>query len=156
MIRPTRSDDIDTILEIAAAIAFEPHELEQLSTMLANYFGSTDQDGRFWLTDDDHGPVGVAYCEPERMTDQTWNLLLIAIHPDHQGKGRGTALLRHVEQTLAGQGGRLLLVETSGIPDFDGARSFYRQCGYEEEARIRDFYAFGDDKIVYRRQLTCP
>ena len=74
--------------------------------------------------------------------------------PDRQRQGRGATLLRHVEQTLAAGGGRMLLVETSGLPEFDRARAFYAKCGFEEEARIRDFYAAGDDKIVFRKVLN--
>lgn len=87
------------------------------------------------------------------MTTGTWNLLFIAIHPDYQGQGRGTTLIHHVEQTLMARGVRLLLVETSGVPSFERTRRFYRQRGYEQEARIREFYAAGDDKIVYRKAL---
>ena len=87
------------------------------------------------------------------MTDGTWNLQLIAIRPDHQRQERGTALLRYVEQTLVVRGARVLLVETSGLPLFERTRAFYCKCGYEEEARIRDFYKAGDDKIVYRKAL---
>ena len=87
------------------------------------------------------------------MTDRTWNLQLIAIHPDRQRQGRGAKLLRYVEQALMVRGGRMLLVETSGLPDFDRTRKFYIKCGYEEEARIRDFYATGDDKVVFRKVL---
>ncbi|WP_416349225.1 GNAT family N-acetyltransferase [Leptolyngbya sp. CCNP1308] len=96
----------------------------------------------FWLTDDD-GPVGFAYCEPKRLADSTWNLQLIAVHPDCQGQGRGTQLLHAVEQALKQRGCRLLLVETSGLPELAGTRAFYEACGFEAEARIRDFYAQG-------------
>ncbi len=88
------------------------------------------------------------------MTEGTWNLYLITIRPDLQGQGRGTTLLRYVEQRLKSEGERILLVETSGLASFDRTRSFYRQCGFEEEARIRDFYAEGDDKIIYRKLLV--
>jgi hypothetical protein len=47
----------------------------------------------------------------------------------------------------------MLLVETSRLPDFDHTRKFYIKCGYEEEARIRDFYATGDDKVVFHKVL---
>ena len=83
----------------------------------------------------------------------TWNLYLIAVHPDRQKQGRGKALLRHVEQMLVERGERVLLVETSGTDDFDYVREFYRKNSYEEEAQIREFYAAGVDKIVFRKAL---
>ncbi|MBE9004847.1 GNAT family N-acetyltransferase [Fortiea sp. LEGE XX443] len=163
MIRPTTPDDTAALIALADAIGlFEPNQLEELGNMLADYFSSNnDSDSlrngkaeRFWITDDDNGVMGVAYCEMERMTDRTWNLQLIAIRPDRQGQGRGTALLRYVEQTLTVRGGRILLVETSGSPEFEHTRAFYRKSGYDEEARIRDFYTEGADKIVYRKVLA--
>ncbi|NJS12150.1 MAG: GNAT family N-acetyltransferase [Microcoleus sp. CSU_2_2] len=155
--RSITPDDTTALIAIADAIGFQPNELSELSEMLVDYFnGDSKSDGeRFWVVDDENdGPVGVAYCEPERMTDRTWNLLLIAIQPDRQRQGRGAALLGYVEQTLTARGGRMLLVETSGLPNFDRARAFYAKCGYEEEACIRDFYAAGDNKIVFRKVLN--
>jgi ribosomal protein S18 acetylase RimI-like enzyme len=154
MIRPTTPDDTAALIALAEAIGFTPNEIEELRELLAGYFAGSLGRDHFWVTDDDGGPVGVAYYAPERMTDGTWNLYLIAVRPDLQGQGRGSALLRYVEQTLRAQGDRLLLVETSGLPDFERTRAFYRKCGYEQEARIRDFYKAGDDKIVYRKALT--
>ena len=75
------------------------------------------------------------------------------MHPNYQKQGRGKALLLHVEQMLAERGERILLVETSGTEDFEYVREFYRKSGYEEEARIREFYAAGVDKIVFRKAL---
>lgn len=154
MIRPTTPDDTTALIAIADAIGFQANELEKLSEMLSDYFSGDSNNDHFWITDDDNGPVGVAYCEPERMTNRTWNLQLIAILPDRQGQGRGTRLLHYVEQTLTVRGERILLVETSGLPSFERTRAFYAKCGYEEEARIRDFYAVGDDKIVFRKVLN--
>jgi ribosomal protein S18 acetylase RimI-like enzyme len=51
------------------------------------------------------------------------------------------------------RGERILLVETAGTDDFKYVREFYRQNGYEEEARIREFYAAGIDKIVFLNNL---
>ncbi len=135
---------------------FQPNQLDELGGMLADYFGGNSDSDHFWITDEDDndGPVGVAYCAPEQMTDGTWNLQLIAIRPDRQGQGRGATLLRYVEQTLTARGARVLLVETSGLASFERTRAFYRKCGYDEEARIRDFYKADDDKIVYRKALA--
>jgi ribosomal protein S18 acetylase RimI-like enzyme len=150
------------ILSLAEAIGFQPGELGVVRNLLTDYFADgcgrdpwqNSNAERFWLTNhqDNNGVIGVAYCEPERMTDQTWNLQLIAIHPNHQGQGHGGKLLRHVEETLKACGGRMLLVET--LASFDLAQAFYKKYGYEEEARIRDFYAAGDDKVVFRKVLT--
>ena len=49
---------------------------------------------------------------------------------------------------------RLLLVETAGIDDFDYVRNFYSDNSFEAEARIRDFYEAGVDKIVFRKSLA--
>ena len=157
MIRLATSDDTAALIALAEATGlFQPDQLDEVSAMLTDYFVSHDNSDRFWLTDaeENDGLLGIAYCEMERMTEGTWNLQLIGVRPDRQRQGRGAALLNHVEQRLAIGGGRILLVETSGLPDFDRTRAFYRKCGYGEEARIRDFYQTGDDKIVYRKVLA--
>lgn len=161
MIRPSTLDDVPAILAIVEAIGFQLSELEVVNKLLTDYFANgngrdslqNSNAERFWLTNDEDndGVIGLAYCEPERMTDQTWNLQLIAVHPDYQGQGHGGNLLRHVEETLKACGGRMLLVET--LASFNLAQAFYRKYGYEEEARIRDFYAAGDDKVVFRKVL---
>lgn len=160
MIRPTTPGDQAALLSLCqAAGLFEPHELDQLTHMLTDHFTQSPNDiSDVWLTDEDHGnnagPVGVAYIAPERMTEGTWNLLLIAIHPDQQKQGRGSTLLKHVEQSLIKRGERMLLVETLGLDDFDYVRRFYLAHGYEKEAVIRDYYGDGLDKIVFRKILA--
>ena len=71
-----------------------------------------------------------------------------------QGRGIGRALVREVETKLTGRGGRLLVVETSSRPDYDGTRTFYARSGYVEAARVRDFYAPADDRILLTTRLT--
>ena len=126
---------------------------EMLDDMIADYFDNENSPS-FWLTYEDGGPVAVAYCAPEPMTEGTWNLYLIAVHPDYQGQGRGAAIMHYIEEMLAARGERILLVETSGLASFERTRAFYRKCGYDEEARIREFYQAGEDKIVFRKALT--
>jgi ribosomal protein S18 acetylase RimI-like enzyme len=158
MIRPSTIDDKAALIALAQSSGlFQPDQLEEVREMLAEYFGGNNSNSdHFWITDEDDTdePVGVAYCAPEQMTDGTWNLQLIAVRPDRQGQGRGAALVRYVEDTLTARLARVLLVETSGLESFERTRAFYRKCGYDEEARIRDFYREGEDKIVYRKALA--
>jgi ribosomal protein S18 acetylase RimI-like enzyme len=154
MIRLTTTNDVTDLIVLAEASGlFEPSQTEELVQMLNQHFNGETENQDLWFTDDDNGVVGVAYVAPERMTEGTWNLYLIAVHPDRQRQGRGVALLRHVEQVLTERGERVLLVETSGLESFEYVRSFYRKSGYDEEARIREFYKAGDDKIIFRKPL---
>ncbi|QDU09011.1 GNAT family N-acetyltransferase [Gimesia aquarii] len=155
MIRTVTPEDTDPLIHLAEEVGlFSPHELEDLRQMLVESLTSAGDQRPLWITDDDTGLVGVAYCEPERMTEGTWNLLLIAVHPSHQKQGRGEKLIHYVEQTLTARAARILLVETSGTPDFEYVREFYRKQGFGEEARIRDFYAEGRDKVIFRKVLA--
>jgi ribosomal protein S18 acetylase RimI-like enzyme len=87
-------------------------------------------------------------------TDGTYDLYWLAVDPAAQGRGVGTALVRAVEEKLADRGARLLVVETSSRPDYEGTRRFYARSGYSEAARVRDFYAPADDRIVLTTRLT--
>lgn len=150
-IRAVVPGDVPALKALIDATALFPSHM--LDDMLASYFEQGSTGLQAWLTDDEGGPASVAYYAPERMTDGTWNLYLIAVHPQRQGGGRGSALLRHVEATLAMRGERVLLIETSGLPEFERTRAFYRGNGYGEEARIRDFYQSGEDKVIFRKAL---
>lgn len=97
----------------------------------------------------DDAALGFAYCEPERLTDGTYNLLAIAVMSDVQGQGLGKALIDRLQTMLRQAGARVLLVETSSLDDYAGTRDFYDRLGFTREARIRDFYAAGEDKIVF-------
>jgi ribosomal protein S18 acetylase RimI-like enzyme len=155
MIRLIAQDDTTALIALAEALdLFDPSEIEYLSQMLIDHFNDKAKAQDFWFTDYDNEPVSVAYVAPERMTEGTWNLYLIAVHPLHQRQGRGKLMLQYVEKMLTEKGERILLVETSGTDDFEYVRELYRKSGYEEEARIREFYAAGVDKIVFRKVLN--
>ncbi|MGL6341976.1 MAG: GNAT family N-acetyltransferase [Waterburya sp.] len=150
-IRPITYEDIPALKTVIEANDLFPSDM--LDDMISGYFNN-ENGSEFWLTYEDSKPVAIAYCAPERMTEGTWNLYLIAVHPEYQGQGVGTSMLHYIEQMLTARGERMLLVETSSLETFEGTRKFYRKCGYDEEARIREFYKAGEDKIVFRKSLT--
>ncbi len=87
-------------------------------------------------------------------TQRSWDLFWIAVQPHAQGRGLGREVLRETERRIALAGGGLVWVETGGKPLYQPTRSFYERCGYVEEARLRDFYAPGDAKVVYLREIA--
>jgi ribosomal protein S18 acetylase RimI-like enzyme len=150
-VRPARQHDIPRLAAIADATIF-PADL--LAPMMAPYLSDPEAGEDWLLAEGAAGPCGFAYTVPERLTQGTFNMLALAVAPDLQRQGVGGQLVRAVMDRVAGQGGRLLLVETSGLADQDGARAFYRRQGFVEEARIRDFYADSEDKVVFCRRLA--
>jgi GNAT superfamily N-acetyltransferase len=150
MIRPTIERDFLGLIAIATASGlFELGQTEILSGLLRS-----PNENDIWFTDDDgDDPVGVAYLAPEKMTNGTWNLYWIAVHPAYQRNGRGKSILEYVVNWLEERGERILLVETAGIDEFEYVRKFYANNGFEEAARIRDFYDKDVDKVVFLRNL---
>ena len=127
---------------------FQPDELEGIAAMAGAHFqGETDESR--WDVLDDEGVSAVAYYAPEPFTEGVWNLYMLVVDPAQHGKGQGQALVRHVEDEVAKVGARVLLIETSGVPEFERQRSFYEKLGYEREATVRDYYGPGDDKVIY-------
>jgi len=98
--------------------------------------------------------LGYACAGPTPATEGTFDLYWLAVDAAAQGKGIGTALVREVERELHDRGARMLLVETSSRPDYSDTRAFYARCGYSEAARIKDFYAPADDRIMLTTRLT--
>ncbi len=153
-IRPAAADDQSAILDLAVASGlFQQDETAVLAEMLADVFNGQLPDHHWIVLENAATVIAAAYVAPEVMSDRAWNLYFIAVARRHQGRGHGTTLLAHVEGVLRKRGERLLLIETSGLEGFAATRRFYRGNGYEEEARIRDFYRAGEDKIVFRKLL---
>jgi ribosomal protein S18 acetylase RimI-like enzyme len=83
----------------------------------------------------------------------TYHCYWIVVDPARQGEGIGSALLDDMERRLAGRA-RLIVVETSGRHDYGSTRAFYARRGYEAMARIPEFYAPGDDQVVFVKNLS--
>jgi ribosomal protein S18 acetylase RimI-like enzyme len=100
--------------------------------------------------------VGYACYGPTPDTDRTFDLYWIAVDPGAQGSGSGTRLLTEVERRLQGQNARMLIVETSSRSEYASTRHFYEKRGYAEAARVRDFYAPLDDRIIFTKRFHSP
>jgi len=147
---PTRAEDIAALQQILDQTELFPSDM--LREMLAPALDGSSP--ALWLTAHlDGTAIGFSYTEPEMLAEGAWNMLAIAIAPDHQGKGHGADLVRATEAQLRQNAQRLLIVETSGLDAFTSTRRIYDAAGYDQEARIRDFWADGDDKVIFRKRL---
>lgn len=150
-LRPTDRERIAHILR--ATGVFRPDEID-VALELFDTPPTTDPDYLFLgaFTPEDE-LVGYACYGPTPGTDRTYDLYWIAVDPAMHGTGIGTTLLTEVERRLKGQHARLLVVETSSRSDYAATRAFYRRCGYTESARVREFYAPGDDRIIFTKRF---
>ena len=146
--RAPRASDIPALAAVADETLFPG---DMLDAMIAPALGGQSPD--IWRVVTSRGtPVGFAFAQPEAMTDRTWNLRAIAVRPDVHGSGAGTALLCDMEHALGDA--RLLIIDTTQLPDQDRARRFYAARGYAQCATIPDFFAVGEDKVTFAKALN--
>jgi ribosomal protein S18 acetylase RimI-like enzyme len=158
MIRPTTPADTPALLALTEATGvFKPHEVQALDEVLADYHAKNRDDEHVAVTDEEGGRIlGYAYYAPASMTDRTWYLYWIAVVKDSHRRGLGGRLLRHAEEDVARRGGRVLFIETSGLPHYEPTRRFYLRHSYEVAGVLKDYYADGDDMVIFRKRLASP
>lgn len=157
-LRPAMADDTPALLELAVSTnLFKADELDALSAILASHHvEETPNLLHVWCDETSDKPVGVVYVGPNQMADRTWDLLWIAVAPERQGQGIGGDLIRLAEQAVRAGDGRILIIETGSLPKFDATHGFYRAHGFVEVARIPDFYADDDSKVVFWKRIATP
>ena len=107
-----------------------------------------------FVAEDDSAVVGYICYGPAPLTEGTWDIYWMAVDRERQGQGTGSALMEKAEEEIKRSGGRMVVIETSSTPAYEGARRFYLSHSYELIARIPDFYALGDDKLILQKRLS--
>ncbi len=151
-----RPEDGPGILEIVSRIdIFNSAEKACVQELWNEYLSKqTTSDYNFLVCRDGGRVLGFACYGPHPLTRSAYDLHWIAVHPEVQGKGIGRVLLGCVEAGVQIAGGTLLVIETSGKPEYQATRRFYEACGYQCQAVIHDFYADGDDLVIFAKYLN--
>ena len=139
---------------ISATGMFRPNEIDVAVELVEERLQQGESTGYYFVFAEFAGEVvGYVCYGPIEVTLHSYDLYWIAVSPQHQGKQIGKQLLIAAEKVIASRGGKQIYIETSGREDYSATRRFYDRCGYSAEATIRDFYAPGDDKVIYVRRL---
>ena len=150
-IRPATEPYLAAIADIAETSGLFPGDM--LPDMIALFLGQ-EALGHIWLVACQSDEIlAFVYCEPERMTVSTSNILALATRKTHRSAGIGSQLVRELEDLCRVRGDRILLVETAGLPEFDRTRAFYTREEYKRIATLPDFYDSGEDKVVFMKRL---
>ncbi len=154
-IRHSVPADRQPVLDLLAATGFfRPDELEVAAEVLDDAL-EAGSGGHYqsFVAEDEAGVAGWVCAGPTPCTLGAWDIYWLGVAPDRQGRGTGKALVRHCEALILARGGNLSVIETSGSSGYTSTRGFYLGCGYDEAACIADYYAIGDDRIIYTKRL---
>jgi GNAT superfamily N-acetyltransferase len=133
---------------------FKPAEVAVAEEVIDSYLADPAGSGYNILVAQDGLAInGYISYGPTPLTEGTWDTYWVAVAAGEQGKGTGSALLAYAEDKIRQAGGRLIVIETSSQPGYEKTRRFYLKHGYEAVARLPDFYAPGDDKIILQKRL---
>ncbi len=91
---------------------------------------------------------------PTPCTVGTFDLYWIVVDDHYRGKGVGLQLLQQTEKQLVAMKARKLYIETSSTLKYLPTRKFYEKANYTEEARLKDFYLGGDDKVIFAKYFN--
>lgn len=103
------------------------------------------------IEDGAKGVVGYMTWGPTPLAEDAYDIYWMAVAPSEQGKGRGRELVAWLEDEVRRRDGRVVIIETSSQPKYQGTRRFYLDLGYKEVARVPDFYRAGDDRVIYAK-----
>jgi D-alanine-D-alanine ligase len=152
---PNENDGAQIHAITANTSVFTPEEVECVDELWTEYLAEgSERSGYYFLVErDEKQVVGYVCFGPRSLTSGTFDLYWIAVDPSTRRGGIGRRLLDACEQAIRNLGGRLIVLETSGLPNYEPTRKFYLATGYSLEATLKDFYHEGDDLVIFTKHL---
>ena len=86
--------------------------------------------GRVWVAEVGASVVGFVSVDLFDTERSMGEISMLAVDPDHQGGGIGTALTEFALDRLKDAGMKVAMVETGGDPGHAAARRMYEKAGY--------------------------
>lgn len=157
VIRKLQPEDRATVYEILQQTdMFTMAEVNVAMELIDTYlFNKEQKDYLVYAAVGDNGQVvGYVCFGPTPATEGTFDLYWIAVAPTMQNQGIGKQLLEFVEEYVRSQNGRLIIIETSSQRKYLPTQQFYLRNNYTVEARIKDFYRPGDDRLIFAKRLN--
>jgi ribosomal protein S18 acetylase RimI-like enzyme len=154
-VRPMTDEDKPAVIQMLRNIPeFKPAEIDVAEEVIDSYLGDSTRSGyHIFVAETSSSIAGYICYGPTPLTEGTWDIYWLAVAPDKQSQGIGKALLNFANSNIKERNGRLALIETSSKSEYEATRVFYRAQGYEMACCITDFYAPGDDKLVFQKHL---
>jgi ribosomal protein S18 acetylase RimI-like enzyme len=148
-------DDVEAIHVIVAnSGVFSVEEIDVAVELAEDALARKEtSDYHFMLADRGGQLAGYTCFGRIPLTDARYDLYWIVVDGNAQQQGIARGLLDETETAVKALGGKALYAETSSRTIYNPAHEFYRKCGFELTARLADFYADGDDKLIFAKKL---
>ena len=150
-----RQSDTQSVREIILSTRFfYEHEVEIAVELVEERLKDGEASGYYFVFAEADGKTVAYSCFGSDIMSKTcWDLYWIACHDDFRGKGIGKLLLDETINQARKMGCKILIAETSGLPHYAPTRAFYTSAGFELEARLKDYYTMGDDKLFFTKRI---
>lgn len=143
---------IGSLVEITGF--FRPDEIRVAEELALERISRGAESGYHFILAEQYGRLAGYLCHgPIPCTVSAHDIYWVAVHPDFQGRGLGRRLLRDAERAIADAGGTGIYVETASRVQYASTRAFYENCGFRVASVIDDYYAPGDGKVTYVKNL---
>ncbi len=155
MIRELHKDDREDLLRMLRATKnFSEAEIAIAAELIDICIEKPEQNDYYaFVATVGEQPAGFLLVGPTPATAGTYDMYWIAVHPDYQGRGIAQDLDAFAVRFVKERGGYQLIAETSSQPGYERTRAFYVKQGYQQFARIADYYKLGDDLIVFGKRV---
>jgi ribosomal protein S18 acetylase RimI-like enzyme len=131
-------EEIDVAMELIDVVVKDPNQKDYQIECMVN---GQDQ------------PIGYICYGPGPMTEGTFDLYWIVVDSRYQSQGIGSKLLTFLENEVKERKGRMILIDTSSISQYERAQKLYLRKGFQEVARVPDYYHTGNDRITFCKRL---
>ena len=150
-----RSDDRESVRRMVGSTGvFSPVEIDVAEELVDDRLErGPESDYHFVIAEHEGRAVGYTCYGQIALTAASYDLYWIAVDKSFHGRKIGRALLEKTEELIRQAGGRQVYIETSNRHHYAPTRGFYLRCGYRQAALLTDFYAPGDDKVIYVKEL---
>lgn len=149
-----KHEDIENVKRITESTGFfYDHEVEVAISLVIDTL-SNPEEYSFVLIEDDNGKT-IAFTNFGEIpcTHKRFDIYWIVVDNEQRGKGLGKILIAETEKRIRELGGEIAYLETSSTEKYLPTRKFYESLKYDKEVVMKDFYANGDDKVIYSKRL---
>lgn len=147
--------DIQAVRDIIISTKFfYEHEVEIAAELVQERISQGEESGYFFVfAEADGRTISYSCFGSDVMSKTCYDLYWIATHNDFRGKGIGKKVLAETERIARDMGCVILIAETSGLPHYEPTRQFYLNTGFTLEAKLKDYYTLGDDKLFFTKRI---